>query len=143
MKGSYLFFLLCFFLLACAHDPNTRFQRVKVGMEKDEVLELLDSPHHTQRTQGKDRWTYIFYNEDQRMEKEIDFDNGRATYVGDIPKPEVSAEDRDAKNEVANKELDAQIEASHQEARKNFSDYESHVHGQDSIRYVPQFAPVQ
>ncbi len=122
---------------------NKQFERIKVGMEKDEVLSLMDSPQRTQRWHGMDRWTYIFYNEDQRQEKEVHFADGHANYVGDHPKPEMSAEERDAQNEASNKALDAQLATQKQEAHKVYTDYEQHIRGQDSIRYVPQFTPVQ
>lgn len=136
-------FFLSFALLACTTNMREQFQRVQVGMEKDEVLALMDSPQRTQRWHGMDRWTYIFYDENHRQEKEVHFSQGRANYVGDTYKPEISAEERDARNEASNKQLEDLYETRRQEARKTYLDFEQHMKGQDTIRYVPQFKPVQ
>ncbi len=143
MKRTFLLFILGLFLSGCATDMNNQFQRIKVGMEKDEVLGLMDSPQRTQRTKGQDRWTYIFYHEDQRQEKEVHFSDGKAAYVGDHQQPAVSAEERDARNEAANKEVESQWQVQRTEARKAYMDYEQHMRGQDGVRYVPQYTPVQ
>jgi outer membrane protein assembly factor BamE len=103
----------------------------------------MDSPQRTERWHGQDRWTYIFYDKDTRLEKEVHFQEGVANYVGEIYKPEISAEEQGAHNEAANKEVEAYIQTHQQEIRTNFQSYEQHVHGQDTIRYVPQFTPVQ
>jgi outer membrane protein assembly factor BamE len=143
MKRALILSFLGLFLCGCATDMNNQFQRIKVGMEKDEVLGLMDSPQRTQRTRGQDRWTYIFYHEDQRQEKEVHFSEGKAAYVGDHPIPAMAAEERDARNEAANKEIESIWQVQRQEARKAYSDYEQHMKGQDGVRYVPQFTPVQ
>lgn len=140
----YLFLLsLCFLMLGCATDMKEQFGRIKVGMEKDEVLALMDSPQRTQRWHGMDRWTYIFYDDKQRLEKEVHFADGKANYVGDHQPPAVSADERDAQNEAANKDLEARYATQKQETRKAFSDYEDHMKSRDSIRFVPQFTPIQ
>jgi len=143
MNRYLLLFILSLSMLGCATNMKEQFQRVKVGMEKDDVLSLMDSPQRTQRWHGMDRWTYIFYDDNQRLEKEVHFADGVANYVGDQYKPEVSAEQRDAQIDAANKELDTQLAAQKTEARKAFTDYEQHMRGNDGVRYVPQFTPVQ
>ena len=143
MKRCLLLLPLCFLMLGCATDMKEQFGRIKVGMEKDEVLSLMDSPQRTQRWHGMDRWTYIFYDENQRLEKEVHFADGKANYVGDHQAPALSAEERDARNEAENKNLEAIYATQKQETRKAFSDYEQHMKSQDSIRFVPQFVPVQ
>ncbi len=143
MKRSFLLLFLCFLMLGCASSMNTQFQKVKVGMEKNDVLALMDSPQRTQRWHGMDRWTYIFYNEDQRQEMEVHFAEGRASYVGGPYVPALSADERDNRNEASNKEVADLMASQKQEARKAFSDYELHMKGQDTIRYVPQYSPVQ
>lgn len=143
----YFLFILSSMLLlvglGCATDQKAQFEKVKIGMEKGEVLNLLDSPQRTQRWHGMDRWTYIFYQDDQRLEKEVHFMEGKAQYAGDVYQPQVSAEAQDQINEASNKELEAQLQAKQAETRKAFSDYEAQSKGADTIRYVPQFAPVQ
>jgi outer membrane protein assembly factor BamE len=143
MKNLFILILSLSFLVGCATDQKDQFEKVQVGMEKNDVLGLLDSPQRTQRWHGKDRWTYIFYDDNNRIEKEVHFLEGKAQYVGDVYKPEVSAEEQDRINEASNREVDAQMQAKHQENRKAFQDYESQSKGQDGIRYVPQYTPIQ
>jgi outer membrane protein assembly factor BamE len=133
-----------FMTVGCATNQKDQFAKVQIGMEKNDVLGLLDSPQRTQRWHGMDRWTYIFYDADNRIEKEIHFLEGKANYAGDVFKPEISAEKQDEINEASNREVEAQMQARHIEIRKAFQEYEDHNKGVDNtIRYVPQFAPVQ
>ena len=138
-----LLLLLPYFLSACATDMHKQFDKVKVGMDKNDVLGLLDSPQRTQRWHGMDRWTYIFYENDNRLEKEVHFSEGVANYVGDLYKPEITAEEQDSRNESANKDVEVFAQTHREELKKSFQDFEQRSHGQDSIRYVPQFTPVQ
>jgi outer membrane protein assembly factor BamE len=135
-----LFFLS---MSGCASKMGDHFDQVKVGMEKHDVLMLMDSPQRTQRWQGKDRWTYIFYEDNSRIEKEVHFKEGIANYVGDTYKPPVTAEEQDAINEKANRDLEAREVNRQAELRSAYSDYEIRSKAQDGIRYVPQFKPVE
>jgi outer membrane protein assembly factor BamE len=143
LSRKWILLLFCGFFLGCASNPKQQFDQVKVGMEKNDVLLLMDSPQRTQRWQGKDRWTYIFYEKDLRFEKEVHFQEGVANYVGDIYHPEISADEQDLRNATANKELEDFEKSRQAEARKALSEYELRTRGQDTIRYVPQFVPVQ
>ena len=120
-----------------------QFERVQVGMEKNDVLNLMDSPQRTQRWHGMDRWTYIFYTDDTRYEKEVHFADGKANYVGEVYKPTVSAEEQDRINEESNREIEALAQTRREEAKKAFTDYESESQGSNEIRYVPEYRPVQ
>ena len=94
MKFGVLFLSLFFSLLSlsgCAYSQKKQFDQVQVGMEKNTVLSIMDSPQRTQRWHGMDRWTYIFYESDQRIEKEVHFEEGKANYVGDVCQAKVSA----------------------------------------------------
>lgn len=137
--------LFCFsFLVGCASNPSRQFEQVRVGMEKNDVLALMDSPQRTQRWHGLDRWTYIYYDNDTRIEKEVHFADGKAKYVGEVFKPEISAEEQDARNEAANKEVEKVIQSRREESRKQYSDYEAYLKGQSGgNRYVPEYKPVQ
>lgn len=143
MKKSLLFLFFTAFLSACATDMRQQFEHVKVGMEKNDVLELMDSPQRTQRWQGKDRWTYIFYEDNTRFEKEVHFKEGIANYVGDVYKPAITAEEQDAINEKANQEVETLEKTRQAENRSSYSDYEIQSKAQDKVRYVPQFKPVE
>jgi outer membrane protein assembly factor BamE len=145
MKSATKFIILAVsvFNFGCATNMLKQFDRVKVGMEKDQVLAMLDSPDRAQRWKGQDRWTYIIYEDDVKHLKQIHFENGQAVYVGDIPKPEISAAEKDLKNETENQELESLYLKNKQENQEAFQKYETEVSGSDQIRYVPQFTPVQ
>lgn len=143
MRLHVLVFTMMALLFAGCATPLQRFERVKVGMEKDQVLRIMESPQRTERIKDSDRWTYIFYNDDRRLEKEVDFSQGLTTYAGDHQPPAVSAEEQDRLNEESNKALEQQIAAKHVENQNNYQKYEDDSAGTNEIRYVPQFAPVQ
>ncbi|WP_413569255.1 outer membrane protein assembly factor BamE [Bdellovibrio sp. HCB117] len=130
---------------ACQTSMLKQFGEVKPGMEKDDVLDLMGSPSRTQRFHGKDRWTYVFYDDRIRFEKEVQFFNGNAIYVGDISQPEVTktAMAVDAINDQKNKEIDEQIAKEVEQHRKEYSDYEAKARGEDKVRYVPEFESIR
>lgn len=130
-------------LLGCQTNMLKAYQKITPGMEKDDVLEVMGSPQRTQRFHGKDRWTYIFYEDRTRYEKEIQFFEGNAVYVGEPWQPEISAAQVDAKNEASNKALEEDTLRKYQDNPKAYSTYESEVRGTDKVRYVPTFKPVQ
>jgi outer membrane protein assembly factor BamE len=119
------------------------YQKLHPGMEKDDVLDLMGSPQRTQRLQGKDRWTYVFYDNKFRHEKEVQFFEGNSVYVGDPTQPEVSATETDAKNEASNKAIEEENQRKFQDNPKAYSNYENEVRGTDKVRFVPDFKPVQ
>lgn len=132
-----------FLLLGCQTSMLKEYQKLTPGMEKNDVLEVMGSPQRTQRFHGKDRWTYVFYDDRTRYEKEIQFFQGNAIYVGDPWQPEVSAVEVDAKNEAANQALEEDALKKYQDNPKAYSNYENEVRGNDKVRYVPNFKPVQ
>lgn len=133
------------FSTACQTSMVNQFSEVKPGMEKDDVLDLMGSPQRTQRFHGKDRWTYIFYDDRTRFEKEVQFFEGSAVYIGDTWKPEAdkSAVAMDNVNEVKNKQIDEQIVRDVEQHRRSYEDYEAQTKGYDKVRYVPQFEPIR
>lgn len=144
MLRCLLFFSAIVILSGCTVSPKRQFEKVKVGMDKNDVLALMDSPQRTQRWKGLDRWTYVYYENDLREEKEVHFSDGKASYVGEVFKPQVSAIDQDKANEESNAQLDALALSQKEDARKNFKSYEDYVSGSDSVpRYVPQFKPLE
>ncbi|KHD87436.1 MAG: lipoprotein [Bdellovibrio sp. ArHS] len=130
---------------ACQTSMLKQFGEVRPGMEKDDVLDLMGSPSRTQRFQGKDRWTYVFYDDRIRFEKEVQFFNGNAIYVGDIAQPEATktASAIDAINDQKNKEIDEQIAKEVEQHRREYSDYEAKARGEDKVRYVPEFESIR
>jgi len=130
-------------LLGCQTNMLKEYQRLTPGMEKAEVLEVMGSPQRTQRFHGKDRWTYVFYENKTRYEKEVQFFQGNAVYIGDVWQPDMSASEVDAKNEASNKTLEEAALKLYRENPKSYSNYENEVRGLDKVRYVPDFKPVQ
>lgn len=141
MRSLLLSFLSMLLFLGCTTDMKKQFQQVKVGMEKNDVLGLMDSPQRTQRWHGMDRWTYIYYSDDMREEKEVHFQNGIANYVGESFKPEISADEQDHRNDQANVELEKTLKIRRQEIQNSITtDYPAQPNIKSS---VPQFVPVQ
>ena len=120
------------------------FNKVKTGMDKDDVLETMGSPRSSQRFHGKDRWRYVFYEDNIRYEKEVHFLEGLATYVGDTwePPTETSAVVVDQKNEQLNNRIDALLKEEAAKAKTESGEYQLQVKGSDKIRYVPEFKGV-
>ncbi|MNJ93419.1 Outer membrane protein assembly factor BamE [compost metagenome] len=137
--------LMSLLLSACQTSMVKQFDRLKPGMEKDDVLDLMGSPDQTQRFHGKDRWYYVFYDKRTRFEKEVHFFKGNAIYIGDTwePPQEQSAVAVDARNEARNKAIDAEIAKEEVANRAAYSGYESAVKGEDKVRYVPSFEPIR
>ena len=105
-------------LVACNTLRGRHFDEVHVGMEKDQILNLVGGPDASFRWQGKDRWVYRFKDENATTVKEVHFADGKAVYVGEPPKPEVTAEMQDKQNDEKNKAAEAK-EKSEIKARKN------------------------
>jgi outer membrane protein assembly factor BamE len=122
-----------------------QFNEISPGMEKDDVLDLMGSPNQAQRFHGKDKWTYVFYDKRIRFEKEIQFFEGNAIYVGEITQPPVeqSAIAVDARNESTNKALNEMMMKETTANRKAYDAYEAQTRGEDKVRYIPQFEPLQ
>lgn len=99
-------------LSACVTPRYKEFGGVKEGMEKDLVLEQAGGPNVTRRSHGKDRWLYNYTSSPNGPQtKEIQFENGRAVYVGSKVAPKVSADQQDRINEQSNAQVTARDEA--------------------------------
>lgn len=124
--------------------PADDFARLQPGMEKADVLDIMGSPQRTQRWHGMDRWTYIYYQNVARQEKEVHFADGRATYVGGKYEPPVSAEEQDRIFANENAEIEKTYAARREEfKRSGLPKFQEEVDGSNEIRYVPQFEPVK
>lgn len=79
---KYYIFILILIIQGCAHKPFKNFQKVKIGMDKGDVIHLLGGPHRAIRFDGKDIWFYQFYQKGSWIKKEIAFNNGFVHYFG-------------------------------------------------------------
>lgn len=129
----------------CQTSMLAKFSEVKPGMEKAEVLDLIGSPRTTQRFHGKDRWTYVFYDNRIRFEKEVHFFNGDTVYVGDIwiPEEAKSAVAADSSNDSKNREIDERLSKEITNNRNAYQEYEAKVKTEDKVHYSPNFEPVR
>lgn len=129
-------------IFGCSTNPVDDWAQVKPGMDKHEVLEIMGNPTRTQRLRGNDRWTYVFYDQNSKKSKVVEFSDGAATYVGDKPSPVISAEDQDVINETTNAALTKKLQKQREEADKALEDFEkANTPGADST--VPQYEPVR
>ncbi|WP_413559490.1 outer membrane protein assembly factor BamE [Bdellovibrio sp. HCB209] len=130
---------------ACQTSMVKQFESLKPGMEKDDVLDRMGSPNQTQRVSGKDRWYYNFYDNRIRFNKEVQFVDGMAVYIGEVVQPteDQTAVAVDTRNESRNKQIDEQMKKEVQENRKAYEAYEAQTRGTDKVRYVPTFEPIR
>lgn len=86
MRFREIFVLVGLFVLAfsaCTTAPIKEFPRVKLGMEKGQVIEIVGSPRRTDRRLSADIWTYRFYENEKPIEKMVIFKEGKVQYCGD------------------------------------------------------------
>jgi len=122
-----------------------QFAKVQNGMDKHDVVELMGSPNTSTRLHGKDRWIYVFYEDDVRYNKEVHFNDGRAVYAGESWQSETDkkADIIDKKNEASNLALETEEKNRKEAAKKAYFDYEKQVRSEDKVQYMPVFEPVQ
>jgi outer membrane protein assembly factor BamE len=137
--------VLLILVTGCQTSMVKQFSTVQSGMEKDDILEIMGSPTRTQRFHGKDRWTYIFYDDKIRFEKEVQFFEGNAVYVGEVSQPELekSAFFVDKQNNEKNIQIEKMMAEDVKKHRQAVESYESKIKGADKVRYVPSFEPIQ
>ncbi len=68
---------LCLFavsgLIGCASPHHVNISRLKLGMEKDQVLELVGNPNHTNYSKGLRTWVYVYYQNNNKLGKKLIF----------------------------------------------------------------------
>lgn len=94
------FLFLAGLLSACSSTQHSFENRIQVGMDKAEVLEICGGPQLTKRRNSEDVWQYFFYSGDQKSVRELHFKNNKVSYKGEPvgPKPGDSAKAIDARN---------------------------------------------
>jgi outer membrane protein assembly factor BamE (lipoprotein component of BamABCDE complex) len=74
-------------LVSCTTAPLKRFESIKVGMYKDEVLDTLGSPQESRFKNEEHIWNYRFVTESGPVAKEIRLKKDFVTFVGDPTAP--------------------------------------------------------
>jgi outer membrane protein assembly factor BamE (lipoprotein component of BamABCDE complex) len=72
-----------FLAVGCASIQVEDFQKVKRGMEKTDVVEILDSPYRVFRVNDTDVWTYRFRRNNSWETREIHFRDGVVQFSGE------------------------------------------------------------
>lgn len=78
----HLVWILFLALAACATTVEHSLESVKPGMDKDEVLRSAGNPRRTFREKGQDHWIYVFFKNDQEMNRIVVFEDGKVASVG-------------------------------------------------------------
>ena len=98
----YCLFVLSFCLWACESAPLKQFEKVNLGHDKSDVLEIMGGPTYSARRNGMDRWTYVIYQDGIRLERQIEFLDGIALYKGNPKEPFITADEQDQLNAEKN-----------------------------------------
>ncbi len=138
-----IFICLSFILLSCQTPMHQSFSRIHNEMNKDEVLEILGNPKHTQRAYGEDRWVYKYFHNDHLQVKHVHFKNGKVIYFGNKPKPKLSAEEQDKINIEEQIKRNSQNKENEKKAKKAFQIYEDELKkDKNSEKTVPTFIKI-
>ena len=137
----YFALLLCLFFSGCQTNELREINRVKVGMDKQEVLDIMGNPRRTERIHGMDRWTYVFFAANKWQSREVRFMDGEVNHVGEPVNPAVTADDIDQKNQKSNEELALAIAKDHKD-RKEYLDKWEPQEDAEHIKYLPEYKPL-
>ncbi|MGE3973671.1 MAG: outer membrane protein assembly factor BamE [Bdellovibrionales bacterium] len=80
---KYLLFIFLFLNLACSTTPFKRFEKVKVGMYKDDVLDIAGSPQESNFKNDEYVWYYRFITDAGTLVREVRLKQDFVSYVGD------------------------------------------------------------
>lgn len=83
MRNSLMLVSLLLFMTACSTAPIERFSKVKVGMYKDDVLDVMGSPNQARFKNEEHIWNYRFVTESGPVSKEIRLKKDFVIFVGD------------------------------------------------------------
>jgi hypothetical protein len=73
---------VCTLTLACSTPLPVALDRLKVGIEKPELLDRVGSPSRTFRENGQDHWVYVYYRNDKQWLRDVVLEDGRVQRVG-------------------------------------------------------------
>lgn len=118
MWKSLWVFSACLVIAGCATFSQT-MDRVKIGWDKDQVLNELGSPKRTFRENGLDYWTYLYFQGSQEWRRDVIFENGKVVRVTRATLANKSAFQLQLENSGSVEEFEAAVRA-HQKKSSNF-----------------------
>jgi hypothetical protein len=98
---------------ACQTDSfNHDFKHLRLGMDKSDVVETVGTAQREERKDGREWWYYTAYEDREKVERMVVFDNGKVIYAGHLAVPHYVKDARliDRKNEQSNKAIESQFE---------------------------------
>jgi outer membrane protein assembly factor BamE (lipoprotein component of BamABCDE complex) len=125
-------------LISCSHNPYSNFLEVKVGQDKEEVLTTLGSPLRSRRSDGKDIWTYRFYQDKKYVYKEITFEKQVVTLIEDAKQTKIEEiEKKEKQIEDAIRAEQPRILQKKSTAKSNNTDFLDQSSQPDSSKFEP------
>ncbi len=92
-------FLFATVLFGCATPYHAEQSNIKLGMDKSQVLNLMDNPKYTYRNDSRDHWVYRFHKNEVEQELELVFSYGELTQKkGPISRPRLLRQAEAAQN---------------------------------------------
>lgn len=88
-----IFLASCFTIFSCTHNPYESFQKVQVGDDKAQVLDKVGSPLRSRFHNGKNIWTYRFYDKatDEMVYKDVVLDSVKVLEIRDAKDADIKA----------------------------------------------------
>ena len=71
---------LCTVVAGCT-SMSESFKQIHAGMDKGEVLQILDNPKFTFREDSQDHWAYFYHSNGQEWRRDVIFENGKVIRV--------------------------------------------------------------
>jgi outer membrane protein assembly factor BamE (lipoprotein component of BamABCDE complex) len=104
VKG--LIILMTTLVVACATSPLDRFNKLRLGMYKGTVLDIMGSPTASQYKNDEYVWTYRYFEDDMQFEKEVRIKNEIVTQLGNARRSSRDPFDRIEVGSAKSKVLD-------------------------------------
>jgi outer membrane protein assembly factor BamE (lipoprotein component of BamABCDE complex) len=102
-----------FFFCACQTTSLLQdFKRVRLGMDKDNIIETVGNPEREERRDSRDWWYYSSFENQTKYERMVVFQDGKVIYAGRVTTPSyvIDADKVDKHNELINKAVEAEAE---------------------------------
>ena len=81
MKAKLVIFGLILILVGCATPTHRNLEKVQLGMDKTQVLDLAGNPKRTVRRDDGDLWTFVYYVGNQHYERDVRFSEGHVAVI--------------------------------------------------------------